>query len=275
MTRDQRRGIWRPASPMSEDHRPRPEALRLLYRWAVQFVDPLRALNALVAFPRYFADWRSYSRLPGAEAIRFVDTFPQVHDWTEASTIDAHYFYVNGWAARRILANAPARHVDVGSQAILANMLGAVVPTIFMDYRPLRASLRGLTSVRGDILHLPLANDSIESLSCLHVVEHIGLGRYGEPLDPQGTKKAARELARVLAAAGNLYAALPVGRPRLCFNAHRVHAAETVRDYFFDLELVEFSGVHDDGRFVQRVRLSEFRDSRYACGMFWFRKAPA
>ena len=43
-------------------------------------------------------------------------------------------------------------------------------------------------------------------------------------------------------------------------------------EYFKDLELVEFSGVHDDGRFVERVGLDEFSESEYACGMFWFRK---
>ena len=120
---------------------------------------------------------------------------------------------------------------------------------------------------------MPLASGSVASLSCLHVAEHIGLGRYGDPLNPQGTVHAARELSRVLAPGGNLYFAVPVGKPRLCFNGHRIHAADTICRYFSDLELVEFSGVHDDGRFVEKARLSEFSDSDYACGMFWFRKA--
>jgi len=101
------------------------------------------------------------------------------------------------------------------------------------------------------------------------------LGRYGDPLDPEGTKKAARELARVLAGGGRLYFALPVGRPRVCFNAHRVHSPEAIREFFCDLELVEFSGVHDDGRFVEKTELTEFKQSDYACGMFVFRKRRA
>jgi hypothetical protein len=108
--------------------------------------------------------------------------------------------------------------------------------------------------------------------SGLHVAEHVGLGRYGDPLDPDGTRKAAFELKRVVAPGGSLFFALPVGKPRLCFNAHRIHAAETICDYFSGLDLVEFSGVHDDGRFVEQVELSEFRQSKYACGMFWFKK---
>ena len=58
----------------------------------------------------------------------------------------------------------------------------------------------------------------------------------------------------------------------MCFNAHRIHAPETIIEYFSDFELVELSGVHDDGRFVERVGLNEFKESEYACGMFWFRK---
>jgi Caenorhabditis protein of unknown function, DUF268 len=119
---------------------------------------------------------------------------------------------------------------------------------------------------------MPFTINSIKSLSCLHVAEHIGLGRYGDPLDPMGTLKAAKELSRVLALEGNLYFALPVGKSKLCFNAHRVHSPETIRDYFADMELVEFSGVHDNGRFVENVPLTEFKDSNYACGLFWFKK---
>ena len=76
----------------------------------------------------------------------------------------------------------------------------------------------------------------------------------------------------MLAPGGNLYFAVPVGRPRVCFNAHRIHAPETIVEYFAGLELVEFSGVHDDGRYVERMGLDEFTGSRYACGMFAFRR---
>ena len=250
----------------------RHELLRPLYYWISQVCDPLRAFRAVGGFARYFMDWCAYSRLPGAEAIHLVDTYPQLHERTRTTQIDAHYFYTNGWVMRRIIAQRPVRHVDVGSQTTFANLLGAVVPVTFVDYRPLKATLTGLDSLGASILELPFADCSVESLSCLHVAEHIGLGRYGDPLDPQGTRKAAKELARVLAGGGNLYFALPVGKPRVCFNAHRIHAAETIIEYFAELELVELSIVYDDGQFAERVGLDEFNDSEYACGMFWFRK---
>ena len=247
-------------------------AYQVLRRWLSQVCDPIRALKGVLGYARFLSDWHRYAEVEGTEPIRLIDTYPQVHDRTDKTPFDAHYLYVNNWAFRRILATAPLLHIDVGSQTIFASLLSGILPVVFVDYRPLDAKLDGLWCLGGSLLALPFADRSVSSLSCLHVAEHIGLGRYGDPLDPDGTRKACRELARVLAPGGNLFFAVPVGRPRLCFNAHRVHAAETVCEYFAALQLIEFSGVHDDGRWVERVDLAEFRDSDYACGMFWFQR---
>jgi hypothetical protein len=236
------------------------------------FLDPVQFLRAFRAFPRFVADWRKYSKLPGAEKIRISDVYPCLHDRLRATPLDSHYFYANGWAIRRILAQRPTTHVDVGSQGIFANLLSAAVPVAFVDYRPLHANLPGLECLSGDILKLPFHTASIPSISCLHVAEHIGLGRYGDSLNPAGTLLACKELDRVLAPAGNLYVAVPIGAERVCFNAHRIYRPQTICRFFSGLDLVEMSGVHDDGRFVEQVSKEEFALSRYACGFFWFRR---
>ncbi len=241
-------------------------------RWLAATCDPVRFLRGFTGLAWYLADWRAYSRLPGAETIHLVDTDPRVHDRRSHTSVDTHYHYVNGWAMRRIVAQEPTRHVDIGSQTMFVNLLSAVVPLVFVDYRPLLAHLAGLESLGASILHLPFANESIDSLSCLHVIEHIGLGRYGDPLDPQGTHKAARELERVLARGGSLFLALPIGKPRICFNAQRIHAPETVCDLFSGLRPVEFSGVDDEGQLVEHATFDRFKHCDYACGMYWFQK---
>ena len=236
------------------------------------FFDPVRLVRAFAAFPRYVADWRKYSKFPGAEKIRVRDAYPCLHDRLRVTPMDSHYFYANGWAIRRILKQRPTTHVDIGSQAVFTNLLSAAIPVIFVDYRPLHASLPGLLCLSGDILKLPFRTASIPSVSCLHVAEHIGLGRYGDSLNPSGTYSACQELIRVLAPGGNLYFAVPIGAERVCFNAHRIHRLETICRFFSPLDLVEISGVHDDGRFVEQVGKHEFDHSRYACGFFWFRR---
>jgi SAM-dependent methyltransferase len=99
----------------------------------------------------------------------------------------------------------------------------------------------------GSITQLPFADGSVESISSLCVIEHIGLGRYGDPLDPEGTQKAAQELSRVLAPGGNLYVSAPCGRSYIAFNAHRSFDKEEFINFFPTLTLKEFALVNAQG----------------------------
>jgi SAM-dependent methyltransferase len=91
-----------------------------------------------------------------------------------------------------------------------------------VDLRPLSLEMESVKFVQGTILNLPFPDSSIESLSSLCVIEHIGLGRYGDPLDPLGSLKACNELARVIKPGGNLYISVPIeDSPKTYFNAHR------------------------------------------------------
>jgi SAM-dependent methyltransferase len=242
------------------------------YRALAQLSDPFRTWRGLRALPWFFSDYRRYRKLAGAEAIAWSDLEPSLHERVGAHELDAHYFFVNAWAMRRVIHARPERHFDFASQTVLAAQISSVVPVTYVDYRPLNVQLNDLGSVAADLLNVPFLSGSLRSMSCLHVAEHVGLGRYGDPLDPAGTRKAAAELARVLAPGGNLFFALPIGRARVAFNAHRVHAASTIVDYFADLELLEYSGVGDDGRFVEHVAIDRFDRDEYACGMFWFKR---
>lgn len=242
-------------------------------RWIDPILPLKRLRRSVPQYLRYFADWSRYAAMPGAEPLRFEDSYPRLFDGTPTTPYDAHYFYQDIWALKRIYASGAPSHVDVGSRAIFVGMLTAFTDVTFVDIRPLVVDLDRFDARAGSILDMPFEPESVESLSCLHVAEHIGLGRYGDPLDPGGTKKAAKELARVLAPAGDLYFSVPVGRPRVCFNAHRVHTPQQILDYFGGLRLVHFSGVEDDGTFKEELQPEELSDSRYACGLFHFRKS--
>jgi SAM-dependent methyltransferase len=220
----------------------------------------------------FFRDLIKYSKLQGAERIEIVSTYPCIHDNTKTTSFDGHYFYQDVWAFKKIYEARIGHHVDVGSRVDFVGFLSVIAKVVFIDVRPLMANLENLDSRKGDILSMPFKDNSVFSLSCLHVAEHIGLGRYGDSLDPLGTKKACKELARTLAIGGNLYFSLPVGKPRLCFNAHRIHSPQQIIEYFRGLELVEFSGIDDEGEFIKNVDMSTLEDSDYACGLFHFTK---
>jgi hypothetical protein len=232
-----------------------------------------KILSGLVKYPGYLSDMIKYSRMEGAEQIELFDTYPCLFDKTFKSSIDSHYFYQDLWAFKKIYSFKPELHVDVGSNVNYVGFLTAITKVHFVDIRPLEVSnVNNLKSVKGSILDLPYESNSLQSISCLHVAEHIGLGRYGDTIDPLGTKKAASELSRCLAQGGNLFFSLPVGKPRLCFNAHRIHSPQQIIEFFSDLKLIEFSGTDDRKNFIENIDITVLEDSRYACGMFWFTK---
>lgn len=221
---------------------------------------------------RYLRDRRAYRSLPGAEPLRWWDAHPKVTDRVVSTPFDAHYLYQDAWAAQRVAESAPERHVDVGSRVELACFLTALTAVSFVDIRPLEAEIEGLDPVAGSVLDLPYDDRSLESLSCLHVAEHIGLGRYGDPLDVAGTRRAAAELQRVVATGGQLLFSVPVGRPRVCFNAHRIHDPRTVASWFDELDLEEFAGIDDAGRFRRHRQLGDLAGGRYGCGLYLLRR---
>lgn len=241
-----------------------------LKRFVTPVVDVDRLVTAPRGYRRFFADLRRYRELAPDEEVSLADAYPQIHDRTATSPIDSHYFHQDVWAARRVAELGPPRHVDVGSRVDYVGFLTAIAPVTFVDIRPLEVDIEGLTSVAGSIVEMPFEDQSLPSLSCLHVAEHIGLGRYGDPLDPDGTRKAAWELQRVLAPEGQLLFSGPVGRPRTCFNAHRIHAPRDVVEMFPELDLVELAGVDDQTCFRRHRELDELAGERYACGLFHF-----
>lgn len=233
---------------------------------------PRHAARRTAAYLAYWAGWIRYQNMPGAEHLRLGDRYPCLGDRTSITPFDPHYFYQGVWAFTDIVAQSPEAHVDVGSQIDFVGMLSAITQVTFVDIRPLVVSIQNFRPISGSLLALPFPDDSVISLSTLHVIEHIGLGRYGDALDPAGTSKAAKELVRVLAPGGHLYVSTPVGRPVTRFNAHRIHSPDQILQYFGGLELVDFSCVDDAGDFRAGVDPAASRGARYSNGMFHFRK---
>lgn len=222
----------------------------------------------------YFLDlFRYYRLLSREEREKPFYLFPKIFDrYPTSHTFDKHYVYMDRWAFKNLQVGRPENHVDVGSSIRFLSMASTVTKLKFIDIRPVKIDFDNFECIQGSVLRLPFADNSIESLSCLHVAEHVGLGRYGDPLDPLGTKKACEELSRVLKAQGRLYFALPIGAPAIYFNAHRVHDPLVILEYFSDLRLLGFSAVNDQGNFVGEARLEDYINADYACGMYVFTK---
>lgn len=194
---------------------------------------------------------------------------------SSAGSARGHYFLQDIWAAQHVNKYQPELHVDVASRidGFVAHVV-SFCPVQYVDIRPLETGVPGLSWAQGSICKLPYPDQSVKSLSCLHVIEHIGLGRYGDPMDPDGWRKGLSELARVLAPGGQLLIGTPCGRSRTVFHAHRVFSPQQIIDALPNLKLIEFSMIEDDSA-IQWETDSNTKDAHnrdYGCGLFRFKR---
>lgn len=240
-------------------------------------VYPSRGRSAIKNLPRFIGDLYKYNRLEENASRRATlsNLHPVLSDRDEpAGQIDAHYFYQDIWAARHVYASRPAHHVDIGSRldGFVAHVL-SFVPVTVIDIRPGPISVTGLTFMQENATTLDgLESNSIGSLSSLHVGEHFGLGRYGDPIDPVAHLKFMASLARVLRPGGRLLFSVPSGVERVYFNSYRVLSPKTILNAFSSLSLVSFSAITDDGTFIEDCKFDVIAGAEYGCGLYEFTK---
>ncbi len=226
----------------------------------------------------FLREFRRFKKMAGEAKDRFTlkwkDCYPCLLDKTENTSFDRHYVYHTSWAARLLFQIKPEVHIDIASDLRFVTLVSAFITIKHYDYRPPNLELSNFYSGYADLLNLPFGDSSIQSISCMHVVEHVGLGRYGDPLDYDGDLKAMAELNRVLADGGELLFVVPIGKPMILFNAHRIYSYDQINEYFSDLKLREFSLIPDNttGGFIKNASRELANSQKYGCGCFWFTK---
>jgi len=231
-------------------------------------------------FDEFLSEFKRFKELSDNIGNRFPllreNFFPCLDEKTNTASFDRHYIYHTAWAARVLAETKPSCHVDISSSLYFSTLVSAFIPMKFYDYRPADIQLINLISGHADLCNLHFQDKSIESLSCMHVVEHIGLGRYGDPIDPEGDLKAINELIRVLALNGSLLFVVPIGKPKIMFNAHRIYSYDQIISYFSGLKLQEFTLIPDNpqnGGLLYNATKEMADNQNYGCGCFWFKKS--
>lgn len=240
-------------------------------------IDLRKTRNAMRDIPYFFATLREYRRSQNGPEfkVELKNLYPILTDRRDsAGSAGGHYFHQDLWAAKRIFANRPESHYDVGSRVdgFIAHLL-TFMQVSQIDIRPLKSTVAGLHFVQDDATMMrSFADNSVHSLSSLHVVEHFGLGRYGDPVDHEAWKRALHSFSRILAPSGHLYLSMPVGRERLEFNAQRVLLPKSVLRECQGLRLLSFGAILDDGCLSEDIELSAVSNQDFACGLFEFTK---
>ena len=174
-------------------------------------------------FDEFYKDLETYNSMASEEQqAKKEHLYPCLFDKTIFTDIEPTYFFQDSWAFEKIYQNKPNNHVDVGSHHKFVSFLSKIVDTTMVDIRPLSVDMPSIKFLKGSILEMPYEDNQIDSLSSLCVIEHIGLGRYGDDLDPWGSEKAFKEIYRVLKPNANFYFSVPIEETnKTYFNAHR------------------------------------------------------
>jgi len=244
--------------------------------------DPRQTLYFLRGFPLYWYQLAKFllksnqKGTPTASALTVQSLFPCVGDrYQDAGRLDSHYFNQDLWAARKVYRLSPEHHVDVGSRVdgFISHLL-TFRDVEVLDVRELSPVVSGMRFRQMDLMKVDAVPAGIcDSISCLHAIEHFGLGRYGDPIEPDGHLKGLEAIAKLLKPEGTFLLSAPIGKERIEFNAHRVFAPQTLPTILADsFELVSYSFIDDAGSFHEDVRVEDTPVLRYGCGLYEYRK---
>ena len=232
----------------------------------------------LVEWPRYLRDFIRYRRLGG----QVTHLYPILSDYRETAGVSSgHYFHQDLLVAKFIAEDQPARHVDIGSRidGFVAHV-ASFRPIEIFDLRDLPdTNHSNISFKKADFMKNGSEYSSYaDSVSCLHTIEHFGLGRYGDSLDPLGHFKGFQSLIELLEAGGLLYLSFPIGsKNEIHFNAQRVFEPREVLSWpgaSDHLSLERFDFVDDAGDLVLDYPLLSAVPPlvEYGCGIYTFRK---
>jgi hypothetical protein len=196
--------------------------------------------------------------------------------FSEGGVMSGHYFHQDLLIAKKIYNNAPVRHIDIGSRidGFVAHVASFREIEIF-DIREINSSVKNITFKQADLMKLPdNMKECCDSLSALHVIEHFGLGRYGDPIDINGHLSAINNLYTMLKPNGRFYFSVPIGKQRIEFNAHRVFSIKYLLEILSGKFIIDnFNYVDDNGDLFENAQLTDESvnsnfDCKYGCGIF-------
>lgn len=237
----------------------------------------IRSIAALRYLPRYISQYAQFKKLGGS----VTHKFPVLKDYAaQAGAARGHYFHQDLLVASLIYQANPVRHIDVGSRidGFVAHVASFRKIEV-MDVRDLcDTGHSNISFLKADLMNALKVSEGIaDSISCLHAIEHFGLGRYGDPLNPNGHIQGFNNLLRMLKQGGILYISFPIGRSNeVHFNAHRVFGCDEIfswADMADQMELLRFDYVDDDGNLHKNIDLNKTKlDVKYGCGIYTFKK---
>jgi hypothetical protein len=250
-------------------------SLHLLGELGVNPFKTYRTLRGVPAFVGRHWEFRRQAKRYGNECGP-LELRPYFGDRFDGSgSACGHYFHQDLLVARKIFENRPRRHVDIGSRVdgFVAHVASFREIEVF-DVRPQRSSARNIQFRQADLSQEGWSLvDYCDSISSLHAIEHIGLGRYGDPVQYRGHIGALNNIWKALQPRGKFYFSVPMGRQRVEYDGQRVFPLEYLLSLLDKYVVDSFSYVADDGELYENARLDRASieanfGCEYGCAIF-------
>jgi len=235
----------------------------------------IKNILALKNYFRFRKDRKEWLRQGG----KITKNFVILQDYYDnAGQNKGHYFHQDLLVAKMIYNSKPKRHVDIGSRldGFVAHVASFREIEV-IDIRPLEKSIhQNIKFLQADMMN-PQKVLKTDSLSCLHAIEHFGLGRYNDPIDINGHIKGIGNLVSMLDKNGILYISFPIGKTdEVYFNAERVfHPKSIFKNHSIksQMELIRFDYVDDLGDLHLNTSIeSTLGKLSYGCGIYTLKK---
>lgn len=239
--------------------------------------------DSIIGIPHYLKDYWEFRRQYSGR----IYFFPCLGDrFKEAGCVGDEYFWQDLEVARQVHLENPKRHVDIGSSinGFIAHLACFREVEVF-DIRALHTSIPNIIFKSIDITSEQLPSEFYEgdgycdSLSSLHVIEHFGLGRYGDRIDPEASIVGLRNMSKLLKPGGTLYLSTPIGIERIEFNANRVFSVRKLISQLENngLRLENLKSIRNNKsptnvNFTDPKALQSIDEQPYTLGLFIFRK---
>lgn len=239
-------------------------------------------IKNIALLPSIIKDYlKLVNQLKSNPDFKITKLFPILSDKKDSGgMISGHYFHQDLLVAQKIFNSNPEKHVDIASRVdgFVAHVAVFREIEIF-DIRPINSKVRNIKFVLADLMDQGSAYENYcDSISCLHAIEHFGLGRYNDPIDADGHLKGLKSIFKILKSGGRFYFSTPIGPQRIEFNAHRVFSLNYLLELFKDdYELMSFSYVDDAGDLHENQTLTDQHiksnfNCHYGCGIFELKK---
>jgi ubiquinone/menaquinone biosynthesis C-methylase UbiE len=205
--------------------------MKKFYYWMIANIgiDPKSFIGFFINIPRFVADYIKFKKLHKVN----IELWPYLNDRKSTAGSFMHeYFVQDVFAAQLVHRLNPQKIVDVGSRidGYIAHLITSREVEL-IDIRPMDSVIKNLKFLQMNFSDYESVKENYtDFVSCLHSIEHFGLGRYGDPIVKDAVPSALKSFSRITKSNGVFLLSTTFGKERVKFNAQWIFDFNKMKD---------------------------------------------